>query len=67
MKMTDLYSLESILKRIRTLNGELAELPSGVAILHMDAAVAALEHHIMQQAKPERLAIGRPLVQGHLF
>ncbi len=49
MTTSDIRSLEAILGQIRTLHEELAERHAGLAVLHMDAAMAALESHIRRQ------------------
>ncbi|MFC3713996.1 hypothetical protein ACFOMD_15600 [Sphingoaurantiacus capsulatus] len=49
MTMDDIRSLDSILGQIRAIHDELAERHAGLAVLHMDAAMAALESHIRRQ------------------
>lgn len=46
MSISDVRSLEVILGQIRAIHDELAERHAGLAVLHMDAATAALESHI---------------------
>ncbi len=49
MTTSDIRSLEGLLGQIRTIHEELAERHAGLAVLHMDAAMAALESHIRRQ------------------
>lgn len=49
MTITDIRSLEVILGQIRAIHDELADRHAGLAVLHMDAAMAALESHIRRQ------------------
>lgn len=49
MTTSDIRSLETLLGQIRTIHEELAERHAGLAVLHMDAAMAALESHIIRQ------------------
>lgn len=53
MTISDIRSLEAILGQIRTIHEELAERHAGLAVLHMDAAMAALESHIRRQRAAE--------------
>ncbi len=53
MTTSDIRSLETLLGQIRTIHEELAERHAGLAILHMDAAMAALESHIRRQRAAE--------------
>ncbi|MDO9487519.1 MAG: hypothetical protein Q7J32_04025 [Sphingomonadaceae bacterium] len=53
MTTSDIRSLEAILGQIRTIHEELAERHAGLAVLHMDAAMAALESHIIRQRVSE--------------
>lgn len=46
MGMSDIRSLEALLGQIRAIHDELADRHAGLAVLHMDAAGAALESHI---------------------
>ena len=46
MSISDIRSLEVILGQIRTIHDELADRHAGLAVLHLDAAGAALESHI---------------------
>ncbi len=46
MSTADIRSLEAILGQISAIHEELAERHAGLAVLHMDAATAALESHI---------------------
>ncbi len=46
MSISDIRSLEVILGQIRAIHDELADRHAGLAVLHMDAATAALESHI---------------------
>jgi hypothetical protein len=46
MGISDIRSLEVILGQIRAIHDELAERHAGLAVLHLDAAGAALESHI---------------------
>lgn len=49
MTTSDIRSLELLLGEIRSIHDELAERHAGLAVLHMDAAMAALESHIRRQ------------------
>lgn len=53
MTLSDIRSLEAILGQIRGIHEELAERHAGLAVLHMDAAMAALESHIIRQQAAE--------------
>ena len=53
MTISDIRSLEVILGQIRAIHDELAERHAGLAVLHMDAAAAALESHIRRQCASE--------------
>lgn len=46
MVISDTRSLEVILGQIRAIHDELADRHAGLAVLHLDAAGAALESHI---------------------
>ena len=46
MGISDIRSLEVILGQIRAIHDELADRHAGLAVLHLDAAGAALESHI---------------------
>lgn len=46
MGISDIRALEVILGQIRAIHDELAVHHAGVAVLHMDAAGAALESHL---------------------
>lgn len=54
MSISDIRSLEVILGQIRAIHDELADRHAGLAVLHMDAATAALESHIrrLRAAEP---------------
>lgn len=59
MSLSDIRSLEVLHGQIRAIHDELAERHAGLAVLHMDAAAAALESHIRRQkaaAAAERIA-----------
>ena len=43
---SDIPSLEAILGQMRAIHDELADYHAGLAVLHIDAAGAALESHI---------------------
>lgn len=55
----DRSALEALLGKMRAIHAELDELPAGVALLHLDAAVAALESRL--QGPPAGLAMSREL------
>ena len=42
----DRSALEALLGKMRAVHAELGEFPAGVALLHLDAAVAALESRL---------------------
>ena len=46
MGHSDIRALEVILGQMRDIHDELADRHAGLAVLHMDAATAALESHI---------------------
>jgi hypothetical protein len=46
MIISDTRSLEVVLGQIRAIHDELADQHAGLAVLHLDAASAALESHI---------------------
>ena len=46
MGISDIRALEILLGQIRAIHDELAVRHAGLAVLHMDAAGAALESHI---------------------
>lgn len=46
MTVTDVTKLEALLGQLTELQDQLAHLQGGVAVLHVDAAVAALEDRI---------------------
>lgn len=56
MSISDIRSLEVILGQIRAIHDELAERHAGLAVLHMDAATAALESHIRRLRAAEEEA-----------
>lgn len=49
MSTEELSALETLLDRLRTIYDELKLLNGGVAVLHTDAAIAALESHLRKQ------------------
>lgn len=61
MTISDIRSLEVILGQIRSIHEELAERHAGLAVLHMDAAMAALESHIIRQQAAEEV---RPMAEA---
>lgn len=52
MAAEELHALETILERMRDLYREMATHNSGVALLHLEAAVASLESHLRRQRAP---------------
>lgn len=63
MGISDIRSLEVLLGQIRAIHDELADRHAGLAVLHMDAASAALESHIRrlhddENAPPPAAAAG---------
>lgn len=46
MAVEQLYALEAALERMRTLYDEMSGYHSGVALLHLEAAIASLESHL---------------------
>lgn len=46
MGISDIRALEVVLGQVRAIHDELADRHAGLAVLHMDAAGAALESHI---------------------
>jgi hypothetical protein len=42
----DRSALEALLGKMRAIHAELDEFPAGIALLHLDAAVAALESRL---------------------
>jgi hypothetical protein len=65
MSIAHLQSFESLLDQIRAIHDRLAELHGGVAVLHMDAAAAALADHIDRQQAANDVSLPRqiPLFQ----
>lgn len=49
MSSDELQALEALLARMRAVFEELKRLNGGVAVLHAEAAVAALESHLRRQ------------------
>lgn len=49
MSVDELRTLEALLERLRAIYDELKLLNGGVAVLHTEAAVAALESHLHRQ------------------
>jgi hypothetical protein len=49
MSVDEFRALEALLERLRELYDELKLLNGGVAVLHTEAAVAALESHLRRQ------------------
>lgn len=49
MSTDELSALEALLERLRAIYDELKLLNGGVAVLHTDAAIAALESHLRRQ------------------
>ena len=50
----ELRALEALLERLRELYDELKLLNGGIAVLHTEAAVAALESHLRRQRADAR-------------
>ena len=46
MPIDDAGALEALLVRMRSLHDDLAERHAGICVLHLDAAIAALESHL---------------------
>ena len=55
--------LAALLDRLRAIYDELKLLNGGVAVLHTEAAIAALESHLRKQ----QLATDRPIVRTGYF
>lgn len=55
MGTSDIRSLEALLGQIRAIHDELAVRHAGLAVLHMDAAGAALESHIRRLRADENV------------
>lgn len=49
MAAEELYALEAMLERMRALYAEMSSYHGGVALLHLEAAVASLESHLRHQ------------------
>lgn len=54
MAIDELRALEALLERLRELYDELKLLNGGIAVLHTEAAVAALESHLRRQRADAR-------------
>ena len=46
MEIEEIRALEGLLARMRELYGELSAYQGGVALLHLEAAIASLESHL---------------------
>lgn len=60
MVPSDREALHALLAPLRTLHAELAEHGAGVCVLHLEAAIAALESHlrrdgvsVLEELRPE--------------
>jgi hypothetical protein len=49
MAIEELSALEGLLARMRTLYAEMSAHHGGVALLHLEAAIASLESHLRNQ------------------
>jgi hypothetical protein len=49
MANEELRALEELLERMRALYAEMSGYHSGIALLHLEAAVASLESHLRSQ------------------
>jgi len=49
MAADELHALGAMLERLRALYEELSAHDSGVALLHLEAAIASLESHLRRQ------------------
>ena len=54
MSVDEICTLEALLERLRAIYDELKLLNGGVAVLHTEAAVAALESHLQRLRVPAR-------------
>lgn len=49
MATDDICALEDLLTRLRSIYAEMSAYPGGIAMLHLEAAIASLESHLRRQ------------------
>lgn len=65
MSKYEFDGLEILLERLRVIESEMQRLHGGVAVLHLEAAVAALESHL-RRSMPLRPTLAREVLPGRL-
>jgi hypothetical protein len=57
---TTATSLDAMLDQMRDIHGDLAARHAGLCVLHLDAAIAALESHIRRQGTERQAGASVP-------